>query len=1153
MTILETLAAEAERPPVADSGPQAPTVQCKLTQSYRIASAVNAGSQTASICNGSGQVELFTIGSDGNIWNVYPDPSSDTGYSSVSLGIQAGVVAAGLDANGHVVVFAATALQLYYIAETGNPANRWGQPTAIQVPQPPHATRIARVLTKQIGGTLYVGVLTAYSSVVPNTVQLAYSQWTPGAPLFTATSFSVGSLHCVWLGNTAQTAAFACVDGTVVSYGIATGAIQHYPMVGTFQSTDVDATTDQTGADQIVAVLADGNAYHLTGGSGGQPYSWAQLSQGLALRQIRAVEDQAGAVQIFGVNGNNRLYHWLPEPANMSGYSYPPAVLQTNVAQLDVALNDAGAIDLFLVGTAHNALTHLMSDETSGNWQATSVEVATNGAVETLTAYTADVWVYDAIGALLSEVPVVIQSSDELQLVVNGATYFVGPGNPINTATLAGGSLTIAQPTSSLGTPSLQVSFPGSNVTGQPLMLHPSADTRATLAATTGPDLMSAQTTGGNYLLAPQYRTKQTTDSLATAINQCMQVSYSTSLGRAATYTGPAQHWQLCFGADGQVSYTALTADTAQAILATKQATLTNAKGFFDWLDDIGDFIEEVVDGIANVVDVVVTTIGNAINAAITFVVDGVTYLFNAVVNLVEQAFDLVETLMAQVGVFFQDLFEWIGFLFNWDDILRTHKAIAYTINQFLGFTQGAVGGIQTIIDNGITAMQGQVDTFFEQVIQDVGGQLSMGGYANANKKDSPAFTQATANNVVYNGLIANASGAQSLTAHLFSVESGPFDGFLNQLTNYIATVENIPAFSKALMYFQQMTDSADNIFVNLLSGLLEVLNGVAQAILAGVRAVVDALLGLVQTIIGAFQQMLNEAWNIPFVSAFYSWLTNGSTLTTIDLLALLIAIPATPLYKVIEGVAPFPDDSSVTAFENSFTAQTMLQATGLGGSTGRAMAAGDSGGILPPALATLTAVAGGIAGTVYGWLSALLDAIPKESPPIMSQVALCLESAWQVFTFPWFYTSGAPDCTTPDGTGKTMWIYQILGILLDAGFTYFEERIPENASDLGVWVSFAYAVGHLITGIVVCCATNQTSYNQAVAIITVIPELLKIGRLTRIVAATKGISLIVVAVSDAVFFSIAAIMGIFQSIPPSQHAPLLAPARPVLALHPAY
>src|SRR3954469_6128466 len=93
-------------------------VDRKFMHDYRIASAVNGGGEITAVSNSSGQVELFTLGSDGTIWNFYPDPSSESGYQGVSTGMTGGAIAAGVDSKGRVVVFASNALEVNYIYET---------------------------------------------------------------------------------------------------------------------------------------------------------------------------------------------------------------------------------------------------------------------------------------------------------------------------------------------------------------------------------------------------------------------------------------------------------------------------------------------------------------------------------------------------------------------------------------------------------------------------------------------------------------------------------------------------------------------------------------------------------------------------------------------------------------------------------------------------------------------------------------------------------------------------------------------------------------------------------------------------------------------------------------------------------------------------
>src|SRR5450755_4728657 len=82
----------------------------KFMQNYRVSSPVNGGSDVVAVCNSGGQIELFTIGSDGNIHTFFPDSSSETGYNetTITTGLQATALAAGIDSQGKVIVFAAS-------------------------------------------------------------------------------------------------------------------------------------------------------------------------------------------------------------------------------------------------------------------------------------------------------------------------------------------------------------------------------------------------------------------------------------------------------------------------------------------------------------------------------------------------------------------------------------------------------------------------------------------------------------------------------------------------------------------------------------------------------------------------------------------------------------------------------------------------------------------------------------------------------------------------------------------------------------------------------------------------------------------------------------------------------------------------------------
>jgi hypothetical protein len=1129
----------AETPPPVLIAPET-----RFQQNYRIAAAVNAGSDVVAVRNGRGLVELFTVGSDNTVWSFYPDPTSDTGYTGVSTGLQSGPMSAGVDDNGSIVIFTTQGLQVTYVVETNSASSRWSAPVSLQVPQPQGAVKISGVYTRQIAGQSYVAVLTKIVDVFGAVYSLSYAIWGGGTVAFQPTNVKFSSTHCVWLGQTAANAAFACVDQIIASYNIATTSVTQFPMAATFQTLSVAVASDGTGNDAIVAVHADGNAYRLTGGANHQSYSWTQLSQELTFLQIAAETNSAGGVELFAVSSDNRVYHWQPLTASPTGYSDPPIPIVTATALMAVAANDAGNIDLFSVGTAHNTLSHIFQEEESTSWVIQALKVPRHGEVEEYISYSSDVTFTDADGALLSGLPVIVHASEEARVSINGAVYFVDPHDPARVSTNAAGVLSFAQETGSLAIPALELSVPSMMAPGSSLPLPQSIVTEQRLQGTTGVDLMNAKDASGNFLLGPTFRTVATTDSLALAINHCMSLPAAVPMTRQggsaidlSRRIAPAneQHWQLSFNG-GEVTYRALTRGEASALLAFKRASLPDAFGFFDWIEDVGDFFEGVADGVIDIVDTIVTKVGGAVQAAFTFIADGVTAVFHAVVDTVEKAFGIVEAFFNQVKVIFEKIFEWLGFLFAWKDILRTHEAIAYGINQMLGFMEGAAGGIQRIIDNGIHNIQSRIATLFDNMAQSIGGNTTIGGYRQANTTPSPELNSAVSNTVVAGAILDNLGGARIETLFREAIDRSPIDRYIAQLEQFADNTQAGAAFVSAIAYFQNLSGSIDQIFSQLLAGMLQVVQGVLQSVLSGVQALLDGLFQLIQTLIASVQATLNEEWDIPFVSQLYSFLT-GSDLTTLDLISLLLAVPVTILYKASQDEAPFPDGASVDAFRRAFSAQSVLQASGLGaghGSDERLMAVQENE-ISPDLLTATKAIGAFFQGTFSAFLDESVDPALKK---VLSPLVLLVELAVVFASCPWLNgATTSPDCTTETGTAATLWIYLCVPFLFDVVFIAGEGIIPENANDAGAIIVFLLGCGQLAVSIVASVPASPAA--TANYILASLPPLSKLGLLKAVVARTGGVSVHVVAFIDVAYAIGGAISGAFSNVIPSNE-PLL-------------
>ncbi len=178
------------------------TVETKLMKQFRLASPVHSGSQGAAVCNQAGQVELFTVGTDGRVWNFYPDPSSDTGYRRADTGMTSqmgdAILAAGVDHDGSVVVFAKAAPDVLHY-RVKKPDGTWSEKiTAANLPAGSGFEKITTVFTRTIDGQLYVAVLGAESSPSPWTgplqTYLAFSNWSSEARRFPRGEYKTAQL-----------------------------------------------------------------------------------------------------------------------------------------------------------------------------------------------------------------------------------------------------------------------------------------------------------------------------------------------------------------------------------------------------------------------------------------------------------------------------------------------------------------------------------------------------------------------------------------------------------------------------------------------------------------------------------------------------------------------------------------------------------------------------------------------------------------------------------------------------------------------------------------------------------------------------------------------------------------------------------------------
>ena len=342
---------------------------------------------------------------------------------------------------------------------------------------------------------------------------------------------------------------------------------------------------------------------------------------------------------------------------------------------------------------------------------------------------------------------------------------------------------------------------------------------------------------------------------------------------------------------------------------------MRSASSAFSWTG--GDVFGAIKDGIAKVAKFVVSTVTNGVKFSLHIVIDNVKYGWNALVEygstFVQKTFDLVQEVFDKVKVSFEHLFGWLAYIFNWQDILKTQQVLSYTIDQTFELIEEAIEDFKKMVDANISNLETWISQNFSQVISSFSGANSLGQYQTANNTPNPQAAALTSTNFLFTGVLNNANSMQlagggPVGARLTDDATQKLDALMQKITVEVGSLQSTTAFTNAITYFKQMGGSTDQAFQMLISGLLSVIEGLALAALEGAKAVFDLLCDAAKHIVHGVREAIEAEWNIPFVSELYAYITNGGTFTGLNLMSLLLAIPATAFYKLVYKAAPVPN-----------------------------------------------------------------------------------------------------------------------------------------------------------------------------------------------------------------------------------------------------
>lgn len=573
---------------------------------------------------------------------------------------------------------------------------------------------------------------------------------------------------------------------------------------------------------------------------------------------------------------------------------------------------------LFAIGSTAGELYHIWQDVETYDWRMTPVVVPDEPELIQFASYATEIeLVNDPDGAAmpLMNQEVTVSASDYLSASINGRSYVLGPNTSVPVFTDVRGMVTVTTQTRALSTPSLKVSA----LSMPPVTIQPEAYLQDALgnpksAADLAKTLTNARTRVTNE---PVVAAGADVADAAAGIYQCLSYlkpppgnpdAINQYLSPRSQRAGvhflaedqwpdqidldsiPEQYWSLHFD-KGQARFESLDAASA-ATSDCHQGKQPSKK--WSW----GTLWNSVRQEISTVTCMLVSKTEAGLKIVINIVSSGVKWALSYVIETVQQVWDVIEGIFAAIKTAFKTLFQWLGSIFDWNDILLTHQAMKVIATKFFQYLDEWSGHLKTEVDDFFENAQNVLTQDWAKVLGSNGSQTLPVMQVEATD-DIDVSAAGPHQNWIMSALVNQAGNlADSSLPSLPSSWEGDAEKFCEQLNEAFDAsrlTEKIGALAT-----QTFEKDLSSLTLNDLA--LVIGDEVIAEAFSTLKGVVDSSLDYLNEGVNHFTNVVQQPVQIPVITNLYKSITQEQ-LTLLDLGCLIAAVPATSEYKILLGV----------------------------------------------------------------------------------------------------------------------------------------------------------------------------------------------------------------------------------------------------------
>jgi hypothetical protein len=628
-------------------------IDSKLTQQYRAANPI-AGNLIAPLRDASGVLHVFTLGSDEHLYDVYQDPTSDSGWSKVDMKFNGSgtiiCVTAGVEKDGTSIVFvAADTGKLYYIRD-----ERWSgwqnfstitdaTVQALKVCHDNSGQLLLAVSSQyQAAPGLYWADYTTGNNWGIGNVNLSRSDYWAVTQL---NDFQVGldasadnanglSIYLAGLCSNVPDGTTYLPAGKKTAWPPGTPPSWDNPLPDVFWAWDVAKGFSRITLAPNPSKANDSVLFALKGSDSGlylvdvATKQLQNLSGSVQLATIAADLDSKAGLSVFGLGVSGGLYNVHQDGDGWTNIM--PLNAEMVFLQMSTVKDADGNVMAFAIDSNFN-LWQVWRDAATQEWHFVQVDVGT-GPMHEFGAYRTQITVQTLDGTPQPNAQIELWSSGLTPAMVNGLDVGLNPQVATTARANAAGQVTVVIPADGLDTPTLTV-HAGFMEPSERIVIEPNSDIQARLRAVSADDLQHAKDVNGQpvTLLTGDYNTAAIAGAVAQSLNQMMAMAGTaadptdaaprrylaakTRLGAARRISlgvgvppgridfarVPDTHWQLDF-TSGFPVFSQLTRAEAVARMAQRRATMKSVSDR-DWDIDWGEVWDTVTDTVAEVAD----------------------------------------------------------------------------------------------------------------------------------------------------------------------------------------------------------------------------------------------------------------------------------------------------------------------------------------------------------------------------------------------------------------------------------------------------------------------------------------------------------------------------------------------------------------------